>query len=170
MDIKSRLQKIWKNPWHPIVGGIILGLINIFLFWYNKKPWGISKTFARWGSWLMDLVGFQVSDWRYWQMENLNSFFSDSETWINFGIIVGAFIATALTREFKFKKIKSKKQVVIALLGGWLMGYGARVAVGCNIGGFMNSIASLSMNGWLFAVGMLLGVGVGLKILMKWLI
>lgn len=169
-DLKSHLEKIYRKPWHPIIGGGLLGLISVFLFWFNKKPWGISTTLARWGTWLGDMLGLKISQWEYWQMENLHTFWTDSETWTNFGIIAGAFLATTLAKEFKFKKVKSIKQVIIAIIGGWLMGYGARVSTGCNIGGFMNSIASLSLSGWIHALGTLVGVYIGTKILIKWLI
>ncbi|WP_164730837.1 YeeE/YedE thiosulfate transporter family protein [Anoxybacter fermentans] len=168
--LQSRLLDNLRKPWHPIVGGSLLGLSSIFLLWYNKKAWGISKTFARWGTWLADIFGWKISKWQYWEMENLSSFLKDPETWTNFGIIVGAFLGATLAREFKFKKIKSSKQALIALIGGWLMGYGARIAMGCNIGGFLCSIASLSLAGWLYALGTVLGVYIGTKILLKWLI
>ncbi len=167
---KSRLLKRLRNPWHPVIGGLALGLVNIFFLWFNKKPWGVSKTFARWGTWIADSLGFGVNSWKYWEMENLNTFFSDPETWTNLGIIVGAFLAATLAKEFKFKKIKSIKQVTVALVGGWMMGYGARVALGCNIGGFMNGLASLSLTGWIFAGGIVFGIYIGTKILLKWLI
>ena len=68
---------------------------------------------------------------------------------------------------FKFKKIKSLKQVVAAILGGLLMGYGARLAGGCNIGALFSGIASLSLSGWVFAVFLLAGAWIGSKLLAK---
>jgi len=69
---------------------------------------------------------------------------------------------------FKFKKIKSFKQVLAASLGGLLMGYGARIAFGCNIGALFSGIASMSLSGWVFAIFMLGGAIVGSKLLVKY--
>ena len=65
------------------------------------------------------------------------------------------------------KKIKSVKQVVAAVLGGLIMGYGARLAGGCNIGALFSSIASLSLSGWVFALFLLVGAFIGSKLLAK---
>jgi hypothetical protein len=37
-----------------------------------------------------------------------------------------------------------------AIIGGILMGYGARLAFGCSIGAFFSGIASGSLHGWLW--------------------
>lgn len=85
----------------------------------------------------------------------------------NVGIILGALAATLFASEFKLKKIKSKKQVVAAVLGGLLMGYGARLANGCNIGALFTAIASLSLSGWIFGLFLLVGAFIGSKLLAK---
>ena len=85
----------------------------------------------------------------------------------NLGIIFGALLATLLASQFKIKKIRSKKQVVAAILGGLMMGYGARIAFGCNIGALYSGIASLSVSGWVYALFLFLGAMVGSKLLVK---
>jgi len=96
-----------------------------------------------------------------------NGFFNDPGTWRNIGIIIGALLAVLFASQFKIKKIKSKKQIIAAILGGTMMGYGARIAYGCNIGALFSGIASLSLSGWVFAAAMLLGAIVGSKMLVK---
>ncbi len=83
------------------------------------------------------------------------------------GIIFGALATTLLASGFKIKKIKSKKQIIAAIIGGLLMGYGARIAYGCNIGALYSGIASLSLSGWVFAIVMFCGAVVGSKLLSK---
>ena len=97
-----------------------------------------------------------------------NGIMMHAATWRNFGIIFGALFASLMASGFKIKKIKSGKQVVAATLGGLLMGYGARIAFGCNIGALFSGIASLSVSGWLFAVFMFVGAVVGSKLLVKY--
>jgi hypothetical protein len=85
----------------------------------------------------------------------------------NLGIIVGALFATLMASQFKIKKIKNKKQIVAAILGGLLMGYGARIGFGCNIGALYSGISSLSLSGWIFGFAMFFGAMVGSKLLVK---
>jgi hypothetical protein len=54
--------------------------------------------------------------------------------------------------------------LLAAILGGLLMGYGARLAFGCNIGAFFSGVASFSLHGWLWIVFALLGTWIGVKL------
>jgi uncharacterized membrane protein YedE/YeeE len=54
--------------------------------------------------------------------------------------------------------------MLAAAIGGLLMGVGARLAFGCNIGAFLAGIASGSAHGWLWFFMAMLGSLVGLKI------
>jgi hypothetical protein len=44
------------------------------------------------------------------------------------------------------------------------MGYGARIAYGCNIGAYFDGIASFSLHGWLWGAVALVGTAIGLKL------
>jgi hypothetical protein len=51
-----------------------------------------------------------------------------------------------------------------SVLGGITMGYGARLAGGCNIGAYFSGIASFSLHGWVWGVMALLGTFGGLRL------
>jgi len=51
-----------------------------------------------------------------------------------------------------------------AVIGGVLMGYGARIAYGCNIGAYFGGIASFSLHGRLWGVMAIAGTFVGLRL------
>ena len=55
-----------------------------------------------------------------------------------------------------------------ALIGGTLMGIGARVAKGCNIGAFFSTVTNGDPSGWLFLLGMAAGAWVGVKLFAWW--
>ena len=55
-----------------------------------------------------------------------------------------------------------------ALLGGLLMGYGASLAGGCNIGAYVAGVASGSLHGWVWGGFAMLGCVVGLPL--RWLL
>ena len=47
------------------------------------------------------------------------------------------------------------------MFGGLLLGYGARLAYGCNIGAYFSGVASGSLHGWLWLVAAFAGSVVG---------
>ena len=165
-------KQIFKNPFTYVTGAVLLSILQIALFASSGSPWGVSGIFANWGAWLYRLVGGNVDKWYYFSSEGaqatLNAgIMNPPASWQNFGIIAGALVAALLASQFKFKKIKSLKQVVAATLGGLLMGYGARLAGGCNIGALFSAISSMSVSGWVFAFFLFIGAFIGSKLLAR---
>lgn len=163
---------VFKNPFTYITGAILLSVLQIALLASSGNPWGVSGTFTNWGAWIFEALGGSVDKWFYFSsagaQNTLNAgFLNDPGSIQNLGIIVGALLATLLASQFKFKKIKSLKQVIAAILGGLLMGYGARLAFGCNIGALFSGISSLSLSGWVFGLFLLVGAFIGSKLLAK---
>lgn len=164
---------IFKNPFTYVTGAILLSIFQVVSLAVTGDPWGVSGTFANWGAWLYRLVGGNVDRWYYFSGEGaqavLNAgLLNDPGSMRNIGIVFGSMAAVLLASQFKFKKIKSKRQVVAAILGGFLMGYGARLAYGCNIGALYSAIASLSVSGWFFAIFLFVGAFLGSKLLRKY--
>ena len=165
-------QKWFKDAFPYVVGALLLSFFQIVTYASTGNPWGVSGVFANWGAWLFRAVGGSVDNWYYFSTPGAQAtlkggILMDPGSWRNIGIIVGALLATLLASGFKIKKIKSFKQVIAAVLGGLLMGYGARIAAGCNIGALYSGIASLSVSGWVFAVFIFAGAIVGSKLLTK---
>ena len=175
MDIKkNKYYKLWiKDAWPYITGAVLLSLFQIITLTTTGNPWGVSGVLANWGAWIYEAVGGSVDKWYYFASEGAGrtlegGFMNHGGSLRNLGVIVGALIATLLASGFKLKKIKSWKQIVAATLGGLLMGYGARIGFGCNIGALFSGIASLSLSGWVYALFLFLGAIVGIKLLVKY--
>ncbi len=171
---QNEFYKMWfKNALPYVAGAVLLSVFQIVTFATTGNPWGVSGIFANWGAWLFEAVGGSVDKWYYFSSPGAQAtleagFLSHAPTWRNIGIIFGALFAVLMASGFKFKKIKSWKQVAAATLGGLLMGYGARIAAGCNIGALFSGIASLSLSGWVFALFMFGGAVIGSKLLVKY--
>lgn len=164
--------KWFKNSWTYVTGAILLSLFQIVTLAVTGEPWRISSTLVNWGAWVYEAFGGDVSGWFYFNSENSQAtlqagFLKDPKSIRNLGIIVGAFLASLMASQFKFRKIKSKKQIIAACLGGLLMGYGSRLASGCNIGALYSDIASLSLAGWVFGFFIFIGAIIGSKIIVK---
>jgi len=166
-------KKWFKDALPYVAGAILLSVFQIVTFTTTGNPWGVSGVLANWGAWLYELVGGSVDSMQYFSSPGAQATLDagillHAPTWRNVGIIFGALFATLMASGFKIKKIKTFRQVVAAALGGVLMGYGARIAFGCNIGALFSGVASLSLSGWLFAAFMFAGAIVGSKLLVKY--
>lgn len=170
----NEFYKRWlKNAWPYYTGAILLSLFQIVTLATTGSPWGVSGTFANWGAWIYEALGGSVDKWYYFAGDGAQAtlqrgVLNNAESWRNIGIILGALLAVLLASQFKIKKIKTGRQVIAAMLGGLLMGYGARISFGCNIGALYGGIASLSLSGWVFAAFMLAGAILGSKLLLKY--
>lgn len=148
-------KRIFRGSWPLMVAAVALAVLNALTLMTRGEPWGITSAFALWGSKVAEFIGFDVASWGYWQGEAAtalnSSIFADSTTVLNFGVILGAFLASAAGGLFKFTKI-TRSNFMASVIGGLLMGYGARLAFGCNIGAYFGGIASFSLHGYIWGI------------------
>jgi uncharacterized membrane protein YedE/YeeE len=83
---------------------------------------------------------------------------------MDFGIILGALLAAALAGTFAPAMKLSRMRIMTAIVGGLLLGYGARLGFGCNIGALVAGISSGSLHGWLWLVAAFCGGIAGVHI------
>ena len=83
---------------------------------------------------------------------------------MNVGIVIGAALAASLAGRFAPLMRIPPLSLAAAVIGGLLLGYGARLAFGCNIGAFFSGIASTSPHGWLWIAAALPGTWIGIKL------
>ena len=80
------------------------------------------------------------------------SVFDHATSVMDFGIILGAMLAAGLAGKFAPVWRIPVKDIATAVAGGLLMGYGARLGYGCNIGAYLGGLVSGSLHGWVWAV------------------
>ncbi len=78
--------------------------------------------------------------------------------------MLGALIAAGLAGSFQLHRSTPRNVVAAHSIGGVLMGYGAAIAFGCNIGAYFSGIASFSLHGWLWGLAALGGTWIGLRL------
>ena len=156
----SGWKRILRGSWPLFAAAIALAALNALTLMVRGTPWGITSAFALWGSKVAEFFGVDVASWGYWQGPNAAmleaSILADSTTVLNLGVIIGAFIASAAGGLFKFSKI-TLGNFFASVIGGLLMGYGARLAFGCNIGAYFGGIASFSLHGYVWGILALAG-------------
>ncbi|WP_354959281.1 YeeE/YedE family protein [Bacillus sp. CECT 9360] len=163
----SGWKKVIRGSWPLFTAAIVLAVLNALTLTIRGNPWGITSAFALWGGKALMAMGVDVSTWGYFSGANgaalTQTVLADSTSVMNFGIILGAFISAAFQGTFKPGKIKPGVAGA-SIIGGILMGYGARLAFGCNIGAYFGGIASFSLHGWVWMAMAMLGTFLALFI------
>ena len=148
-------EKVFGEQWPAWIGGVLFGFLSIALFAW-EKPWSVADGVRNWGDWLLNAA--DVTD----------TFIIDphlySTSVLNLGIIGGAFAAALLARQFRIRGAPPW-ELLKGVIGGCLMGVGATLSFGCNIGGFFSATSALSLSGPAMMLGLMLGAIVGLKLL-----
>ncbi|MBI5166846.1 MAG: YeeE/YedE family protein [candidate division NC10 bacterium] len=160
--VRALGHTVFVKAWPATLGGLLLGTLNVFEYIYSQ-PWGVTTEMSRWAGWLVRLLGYPVEVLLYYGGKPAGYELLKNIPWysggalLDWGIIAGSLLAALLAREFKLRTPPNRARYAQALVGGILMGYGARLAMGCNIGSFFSAIPSLALNGWVFAVGLAIG-------------
>jgi uncharacterized membrane protein YedE/YeeE len=153
---------ILRGPW-PLVGaGLVLALLNVATLLLAGHPWSITYGFGLWGAKIAQAVGIDVASWEFWtwpaQAQALNSsVLADTVSVMDFGLVLGAALAAAIAGTFAPKAKLPLGSLLAAVVGGLLMGYGARLSFGCNIGALFSGIATGSLHGWLWFTAAFVG-------------
>jgi uncharacterized membrane protein YedE/YeeE len=159
-------RRFLHGPWPLLAGAVALALGNFATLYLAGRPWGITSAFALWGSKIFAASGIDVGSWGYWHSPERakalhDSVFSDITSVMDFGIMLGALLASGLAGKFNPGWKVPPRSLLAAVLGGLMLGYGARLAYGCNIGAYFSGIASSSVHGWLWLVAAFLGSVLG---------
>lgn len=121
---------------------------------FDPGYWYITTQEAQVGGWVLEKFGFNMRDNIYFGVMNgIPELWHNPALLMSIGIILGAAVIAMLNREFALKP-PTRELAVWGALGGLLMGAGARIALGCNIGGFYIRTAGGDPGGWLFFLGM----------------
>jgi uncharacterized membrane protein YedE/YeeE len=160
-------RQFLRGGWPLAWGALALALLNIATLLIAGHPWSVTWGFTLWGGQIADGLGIGVRDWAFWQWPGPAraldaSIAHDTTSVMNIGIILGALLGTGLAGRFAPQLRLPPGAIASAVIGGLLLGYGARLAFGCNIGAFFSGVASGSVHGWLWILFAMLGTGIGI--------
>ncbi|MEM8754265.1 MAG: YeeE/YedE family protein [Pseudomonadota bacterium] len=156
LETPKRSASLLTGPWSLVAGAVALAVVGVGCFLILGRPWGVTAGFALWGAKAYEGLGGDVSGWVYWsgwrsgQLDA--SLFANGTSVMNFGIVAGAMAAAALAGKWAPVWRLSTRDVATAVIGGLMMGYGARLAYGCNIGAYLGGLVSGSLHGWWWLV------------------
>jgi hypothetical protein len=156
-SLSAQYAAVFGRPWPVWGAALLVATVNVFLFAFDR-PWTASDGLRNWGDWALTGLGLAprtdlVAPWLY------------SGSLLNLGVLLGGLTAALLSREFAIR-VPPRGELVKGAGGGLLMGAGAMLAFGCNIGGFFSAVSALSLSGF----GMMLGLGLGAFLGLRYLI
>ena len=132
------------RDWSWMSTGVAIGLIGIIAFPLSAAtgrmyPLGITSGWANIVS--VILPGDGAVSW---------------EGWLVIGVVIGAFVAAFSANELKLR-FPSWKTMAATFGGGLLMGFGAVVSSGCNVGHILSGVPQLSLGSILGGIFIVLG-------------
>lgn len=157
-----------RGPWSLAWGAVALVLLNFATLALAGRPWGITGAFTIWGSKaLLAMDWYDPTQWAFWTrdlMPLISPVREDVTSVMNVALMIGAMGAAAAAGKFApIWKIPARS-LMAAIIGGIMLGYGARLAFGCNIGAYFSGILSGSVHAWLWLPAAFAGNALGVRL------
>ncbi len=158
---KSDYDKLFVRKWSSYLGAVLLLMVILGLM-INGMVWGVFGGVKFWGDRFNNFIGLGPL---LGLPPELNSVWLHSMSLMNINLVLGAFCAAMLSRQFALSR-PPRLEYLWAALGGTLMGIGASLAGGCATGGFFNPVLHASPAGWAMWIGLIAGAAIGFKLLL----
>lgn len=162
-------QRLLYGPWPLLFSAGLLAVLNLLTLFVAGHPWTVTWAFTLWAAEAAQIMGWDPAGSRFWSggfpgraLES--GLFRDNITLMNIGIILGALTAAGLAGRFAPILQIPIRSLLAAIIGGLLMGYGARLGFGCNIGAFFSGAASFSLHAWIWIVFAFAGTWIGVRL------
>ena len=154
------IEWLTMATWSPYIVGAGIGILIWTTFLFSDRPLGCSTAYAKTAGMVESALSRKNADsMPYYQK------FTPTVDWqwmLIVGVLIGAFISASLSGTFSvlivppvFAEVFGDVPVfrsVVALIGGILMGIGARWAGGCTSGHGISGTLQLSLASWVAAV------------------
>ena len=167
--MKEILQQFKQNYlikyWNPVAAVIAAGLISAYYFGVTGTYWAVTGEFTRWGGHALQALGVDVSEWSYYKIIGMQgTIFTRIDGVMILGMVAGCISAALWANNVKWRNQPHKRRIVQALIGGALAGFGARLAMGCNLASLFTGIPQFSVHAWFFTIATAVGTYAGVKV------
>ena len=151
---------------NPYLAGVGLGLVLLLAFVVMGRGLGASGAFSTIVAVLVDAVApehARANDFYVGYLEN--GYGSPFKSFLIFeviGVLVGGFISGSLAGRVKRTiekgpRMSARGRIALAILGGTMMGFGAKLAGGCTSGQGLSGGAVLGLGSWTFMIMVFIG-------------
>ncbi len=156
-----------RNPskfWNPYAGGVALGLVLLVTFLLMGKGLGASGATYRLGVWALNGVAPAHAE----RVPAVAGVIEDGhplDDWLVFeviGVLIGGVLAAITSGRFSREVLKgptssSARRIGLAIAGGMLMGFAAKLSRGCTSGQALSGGAVMSVGSWAFMLSVFAG-------------
>lgn len=150
--------------WNPVPAVIAAGVISAYYFGLTGTYWAVTGEFTRWGGEILQTLGINVDNWGYFKLVGLDdTVFTRIDGLMILGMFAGCLAAALWANNVKLRRSHSKIRIAQAIVGGIIAGFGARLAMGCNLASFFTGIPQFSLHAWLFTIASAIGCYFGAK-------
>ncbi|OBW90905.1 hypothetical protein QV01_09360 [Gallibacterium genomosp. 3] len=150
--------------WNPVPAVIAAGILSAYYFGLTGTYWAVTGEFTRWGGEILQVLGVNVDNWGYYQIIKLDgTVFTRVDGVMILGMFAGCISAALWANNVKLRRSQNKIRIAQAIIGGMLAGFGARLAMGCNLASFFTGIPQFSFHAWLFTLATAIGCYFGAK-------
>ena len=151
--------------WSPVPAVIAAGVLSAYYFGLTGTFWAVTGEFTRWGGHVLQFFGVDLSNWGYFKVIGLEGTpLTRIDGVMIIGMFVGCFSAALWANNVKLRMPNHRIRVVQAIVGGIIAGFGARLAMGCNLAAFFTGIPQFSLHAWFFAIATAIGSLAGAKV------
>ena len=159
------MELLTEVRWSPYAVGIGIGILSWFSFLISRKPLACSTSFAKTSGMIEKLFsGKKVELKPYYKKIGLDV---DWQWMLVVGIIIGSLISALLSGDFRWQWVpslwaaafgdNSLLRVIVALVGGVCIGFGARWAEGCTSGHGISGTLQLAVSSWISVIFFFIG-------------
>ncbi|MFO7651011.1 MAG: YeeE/YedE thiosulfate transporter family protein [bacterium] len=164
--MEDRLMEfLTQVRWSPYAVGIGIGILSWLSFLISRKPLACSTSFAKTSGMIERLFSGRKAILKpYYQKIGLAV---DWQWMLVLGIILGSLISALLSGDFRWQWVPSSWEaafggnqslrVIVALVGGGCIGFGARWADGCASGHGISGTLQLAVSSWISAICFFIG-------------
>lgn len=139
--------------WSPVPAVIAAGVLSAYYFGLTGTYWAVTGEFTRWGGHILQLLGYHPENWGYFKIIHLEGTPLDRvDGMMIIGMFAGCLSAALWANNVKLRMPQHRIRVAQALIGGIIAGFGARLAMGCNLAAFFTGIPQFSLHAWFFAL------------------
>ncbi|QBJ31892.1 selenium metabolism membrane protein YedE/FdhT [Hafnia alvei] len=155
--LKFKQQYLIKF-WAPLPAVIAAGILSTYYFGITGTFWAVTGEFTRWGGHVLQLFGAHPEEWGYFKVIGLEGSPLDRiDGMMVIGMFGGCFAAALWANNVKLRMPQHRIRIFQAVLGGMIAGFGARLAMGCNLAAFFTGIPQFSLHAWFFALATAVG-------------